>query len=65
LAVPNCRRDPSADRYHPRLRRLVRVLVMPFPFSVFLFSYVIWQASIERAFDMNPFEVRYARTEDL
>jgi hypothetical protein len=27
---------------------------MPFPFSVFLFSYVIWQASIERTFTFNP-----------
>jgi hypothetical protein len=31
---------------------------MPFPLSVFLFSYVIWQASIERAFTFNPVEVR-------
>lgn len=31
---------------------------MPFPFSVFLFSYVIWHASIERAFTFNPVEVR-------
>ncbi|BAR61952.1 hypothetical protein ACVJ6Q_003656 [Bradyrhizobium elkanii] len=31
---------------------------MPFPFSVFLFSYVIWQASIERAFLYTPVEVR-------
>ncbi|MHC2249995.1 hypothetical protein ACVJH7_009302 [Bradyrhizobium elkanii] len=27
---------------------------MPFPLSVFLFSYVIWQASIEQAFTLNP-----------
>ena len=27
---------------------------MPFPFSIFLFSYVIWQASIDRAFSFNP-----------
>jgi hypothetical protein len=38
---------------------------MPFPFSVFLFSYVIWQASIERAFQLNPFEVRDARPQNL
>jgi len=31
---------------------------MPFPFSVFLFSYVIWQASIERAFQFTPVEMR-------
>lgn len=31
---------------------------MPFPLSVFLFSYVIWQASIERAFAFNPVELR-------
>jgi hypothetical protein len=31
---------------------------MPFPLSVFLFSFVIWQASIERAFTFNPVEVR-------
>ncbi|ARQ95371.1 hypothetical protein [Bradyrhizobium phage BDU-MI-1] len=37
---------------------------MPFPFCIFLFSYTIWQASVERAFELNPFEVRYARTED-
>jgi hypothetical protein len=30
-----------------------------------MFSYVIWQASIERAFDLNPFEVRYERPEHL
>ncbi|SHH05513.1 hypothetical protein SAMN05443248_3518 [Bradyrhizobium erythrophlei] len=27
---------------------------MPFPFSIFLFSYVIWQASIEQAFALTP-----------
>lgn len=32
---------------------------MSFPLSVFMFSYAIWQASIERAFTLNPFEVRY------
>lgn len=32
---------------------------MPFPLSVFMFSYAIWQVSIERAFTLNPFEVRY------
>lgn len=31
---------------------------MPFPFSVFLFSYVIWQTSIERAFRFTPTETR-------
>ncbi|MBP1297093.1 UNVERIFIED_ORG: hypothetical protein M2193_000161 [Bradyrhizobium japonicum] len=31
---------------------------MPFPLSIFLFSYVIWQASIERAFTFNPVELR-------
>jgi hypothetical protein len=31
---------------------------MPFPFSIFLFNYVIWQASIERAFAFNPVEIR-------
>jgi hypothetical protein len=30
-----------------------------------MFSYAIWQASIERAFDLNPFEVRYERPEHL
>jgi hypothetical protein len=34
---------------------------MPFPFSIFLFSYVIWQASIDRAFQFNPAEVRHDR----
>lgn len=38
---------------------------MPFPMAIFLFSYSIWQASIERAFQLNPFEVRYARSENL
>jgi hypothetical protein len=38
---------------------------MPFPFSIWLFSYVIWQASIERAFDLNPFEVRYVEPKNL
>jgi hypothetical protein len=38
---------------------------MPFPFSIFICSYAIWQASIERAFELNPFEVRYARSEDV
>jgi hypothetical protein len=38
---------------------------MPFPFSIFMFSYAIWQASIERAFELNPFEVRYARSKDV
>jgi hypothetical protein len=38
---------------------------MPFPMAIFLFSYAIWQASIDRAFELNPFEVRYARTEDV
>jgi hypothetical protein len=27
---------------------------MPFPISIFMFSYAIWQASIERAFAFNP-----------
>jgi hypothetical protein len=27
---------------------------MPFPFCFLIFSYAIWQASIERAFDFNP-----------
>ncbi len=31
---------------------------MPFPLSVFLFSYAIWQASIEQAFALNPVEIR-------
>jgi hypothetical protein len=31
---------------------------MPFPFSIFLFNYVIWQASIERAFRFTPVEAR-------
>jgi hypothetical protein len=38
---------------------------MPFPFSVLMFSYAIWQASIERAFELNPFEVRYERPNRL
>ena len=38
---------------------------MPFPLAMFLFSYAIWQASIERAFDMNPFEVRHEGSENL
>jgi hypothetical protein len=29
---------------------------MPFPFSVFLFNWVIWQASMDRAFTFNPVE---------
>jgi hypothetical protein len=29
------------------------------------FSYVIWQASIERAFDLNPFEVRHVEPKNL
>lgn len=36
---------------------------MPFPFCFLMFSYAIWQASVERAFEINPFEVRYARTD--
>ncbi len=35
---------------------------MPFPFSVFLFSYVIWQAQLEGAFTYNPFEIRSVRS---
>lgn len=31
---------------------------MPFPFSIFFFSYVIWQTSIERAFRLDPIETR-------
>ncbi len=31
---------------------------MPFPLSIFLFSYVIWQTSIERAFTFNLAEMR-------
>ena len=31
---------------------------MPFPFSVFLFNYVIWQASLEWAFRSTPVEAR-------
>ncbi len=31
---------------------------MPFPFSLFLFNYVIWKTSIERAFTFNPVEMR-------
>jgi hypothetical protein len=27
---------------------------MPFPFCFLMFSYAIWQSSIERAFDFNP-----------
>jgi hypothetical protein len=38
---------------------------MPFPFSIFLFNYVVWQASIERAFTFNPFEVIDARPQNL
>jgi hypothetical protein len=38
---------------------------MPFPFCFLMFSYAIWQASIDRAFQMNPFEVRYERPEHL
>lgn len=34
---------------------------MPFPISIFMFSSAIWQASIERAFTFNPFEVSDAR----
>ena len=30
---------------------------MPFPFSIFMFSFAIWQASIERAFTFNPVEI--------
>lgn len=30
---------------------------MPFPLSIFLFSYATWQASIERAFTFNPIEM--------
>jgi hypothetical protein len=29
---------------------------MPFPFSVFLFNWVIWQTSMDRAFTFNPVE---------
>jgi hypothetical protein len=35
---------------------------MPFPFCFLIFSYATWQASIDRAFNLNPFEVRYARS---
>jgi hypothetical protein len=38
---------------------------MPFPFSIFMFSYVIWQASIERAFTLNPVGVIDARHKNL
>lgn len=38
---------------------------MPFPFSILMFSYAIWQASVERAFQMNPFEVRYVEPKHL
>ena len=27
---------------------------MQFPFAIWLFSYVVWQASIEQAFTLNP-----------
>jgi hypothetical protein len=32
--------------------------LMPFSLSVFLFSYSIWMASIERAFSYNSVEMR-------
>jgi hypothetical protein len=35
---------------------------MPFPLSLFMFSYAIWQASIERAFTYNPVEIRSIET---
>jgi hypothetical protein len=38
---------------------------MPFPFCFLMVNYAIWSASIERAFELNPFEVRYARAEQL
>lgn len=38
---------------------------MPFPFSFLIFSYAIWQASIERAFDLNPSEVRLEGPKNL
>lgn len=38
---------------------------MPFPLSIFMFSYAVWQASIERAFTFNPFEVIDARLQNL
>jgi hypothetical protein len=31
---------------------------MPFPFCLLIFSYAIRQASIERAFELNPVEVQ-------
>lgn len=31
---------------------------MPFPLSIFLFSYVIWQTSLDRAFRFSPTEVK-------
>lgn len=36
---------------------------MPFPFSILMFSYAIWQASIERAF--HPFEVRHVEPKHI
>jgi hypothetical protein len=30
---------------------------MPFTHSIFMFSFAIWQASIERAFTFNPVEI--------
>lgn len=35
---------------------------MPFPMAIFIFSYAIWQASIERAFTFNPVEMRSTET---
>lgn len=38
---------------------------MPFPFSIFLFSYVIWQSAIEQAFAFTPVEEAHARPQDV
>jgi hypothetical protein len=38
---------------------------MPFPFSIILFSYVIWQSSIEWVFQLNPAEARCERIQKL